>query len=323
MNNSLLRYRSLLAHELEATTTLMLRSIQTFPSEIHGPIHALIEGGGKRLRPALVILSAYMCGAPFSQVIPVAAAVEMLHTATLIHDDLIDHAETRRGQQTLNRQLVPAATVLAGDAIFSVAAKLATQSRNPIVVQRFAETLETICVGEISQMVRDKTQPPTLETYYQRIFAKTASLFALCTESGALLAGCPLEQVNRSRRVGRLMGEAFQITDDVLDIVGDETQLGKPIAADLRQGLITLPVLYYLQKHPGDERIQEALKNHLSEQSLNTLAADIKNSEAPRQAMQQAEGHIREAGQILTGYPDSVYRQAMEELASFAVRRRY
>lgn len=323
MNNHWLRYRSLLASELDETTALMLQSIQTFPPEILEPIQALIEGGGKRLRPALVILSAYMCGATFSQVIPVAAAVEMLHTATLVHDDLIDQAEMRRGQQTLNRQLVPAATVLAGDAIFSIAAKLAAQSRNPTVVQRFAETLETICVGEISQMVRDKSQPPSLETYYDRIFAKTASLFALCTESGALLAECPREQIQRSRRFGKLMGEAFQIVDDVLDIVGDEAKLGKPIAVDLRQGLITLPVLYYLKAHPDDGRIHEALTNHLGEEDVTALAADIKSSTAPRQAMQQAEQHILEASQLLAQYPDSVYRRATEELASFAVTRRY
>lgn len=323
MDSNLLRYRSLLTHELGETTALMLSSIRAFPSEIREPIKVLIEAGGKRLRPALVILSAYMCGAASDKVTHVAAAVEMLHTATLVHDDLIDRAETRRGQQTLNRKLVPAATVLAGDAVFSVAAKLAAQSQNPTIVQRFAETLETICVGEISQIIRDKSQPPSMETYYQRIFAKTASLFALCTESGALLSGCAPEQIRRSQRFGRLMGEAFQIADDVLDIVGDETRLGKPIAADLRQGLLTLPALYYLQGHPDDRRIHDALTNHLSEDSLNALAQDIKNSSAPQQAMQQAEQHIREANQLLTQYPDSDYRQAMKEIASFAVRRRY
>ena len=119
------------------------------------------------------------------------------------------------------------------------------------------------------------------------------------------------------------MGEAFQIADDILDIVGDEAKLGKPVVADLRQGLLTLPVLYYLQAHPDDERVREALTNHLSEQSITALAADIKRSSAPRQAIQRAEQHVREAGQLLTHYPDSVYRQAMEEIASFAVSRRF
>jgi geranylgeranyl pyrophosphate synthase len=172
-------------------------------------------------------------------------------------------------------------------------------------------------------MYRDKSEPPSFDTYYERIFAKTASLFALCTEAGALLAGCPSETIERSRRFGRLMGEAFQIADDVLDIIGDETKLGKPIAADLRQGLLTLPVLYYHQTHPNDKRIQQVLTNHLSKRSVTALAADIKNSNAPHQAMQQAEQHIQEAGELLTLHPDSVYRQAMEEIASFAVRRRF
>ena len=323
MNNDLLRYRSLLADELNETTELMLQSIKTFPSAIQEPIRKLITGGGKRLRPALVILSAHICGSKSDKVTIVAAAVEMLHTATLVHDDLIDRAETRRGQQTLNRQLVPAATVLTGDALFAVAAKLASRSQNPVIVRRFAETLETICVGEIGQMFRDKSKPPSFEIYYERIFAKTASLFALCTESGALLAGCPSEKVRQSGRFGRLMGEAFQIADDVLDIVGEETKLGKPTVADLRQGLLTLPVLYYYRAHPDDERVRETLTNHLSEQSITALAADIKNSNAPHQAMQQAERHIEEAGQLLTQYPDSVYRQAMEEIAAFAARRRF
>lgn len=323
MNNNSLRYRSLLTSELGEAAELMLRSIQAFPPEIRKPIEALVKGGGKRLRPALVILSAYLCGADSHHVTCVAAAVEMLHTATLIHDDLIDRAETRRGQKTLNRQLVPAATVLTGDAIFAVAAKLAAHSHNTTLVQRFAETLETICVGEISQMIRDKSQPPAVETYYERIFAKTASLFALCTESGALLARCAPGQIQQSGRFGRLIGEAFQIMDDVLDIVGNETRLGKPIAADLRQGLITLPVLYYLQAYPGDDRVHKVMTNHLSERNINALAADIKSSDAPKRAMRQAELRVSEAHRLLAQYPDSAYRQAMEEIASFAVNRRY
>ena len=323
MNNKLLRYRSLLDKELTEAADLMLRSIQAFPKTVREPVEILIKGGGKRLRPALVFLSAHLCEAESDKVLSVAAAVEMLHTATLVHDDLIDRAETRRGQRTINNQLAPAATVLAGDAIFAVAAKLAAQSHNSLLVERFAETLETICVGEISQMVRDKTQPPSVETYFERIFAKTASLFALCTECGPLLTGCPLEDVQRSRRFGRLVGEAFQITDDVLDIVGNEAKLGKPIATDLHQGLLTLPVLYYLESHPQDQRIQEALMNHLSKQHLTALIADIKRSRAPYHAMEQAERRAREATQLLAQYPDSDTRKALEEIASFAVTRRY
>ena len=302
---------------------MMIETHPPIPVDVSTAISSIINGGGKRLRPALVLLSSYMCGADLEKAVPVAAAVEMLHTATLIHDDLIDDATMRRGVQTLNASWTAVATVLAGDMAFAWAAKLATRGQDLRLMARFSETLETICGGELTQMFNGRRTIPTVESYYERIFAKTASLFALTTEAGPLLAGYPHAETRRLRHFGGLLGEAFQIVDDVLDFMSTEEMLGKPVGGDLRQGLITLPVLYYLEQHPGDPRIQTVLDRTEDEAVVQSLVADLRRSDAADRAMVKAEAHITEALSILDPYPDTAYRRAMREIAEFAVHRRY
>jgi geranylgeranyl pyrophosphate synthase len=301
----------------------MLDHIEITPQATRVAVAAIINGGGKQLRPALTLLSSHICEADRGKALVSAAAVEMLHTATLIHDDLIDQTLIRRGVETLNAAWTPAATVLAGDIVFALAAKLISHSESPRLVRRFAETLETICAGEIQQMFEGHGVIPPIEAYYARIFAKTASLFSLCVETGAILAGCSDAEAQRARRFGKLLGEAFQIADDVLDLMGDTAVLGKPVGTDLRQGLVTLPVLRYYERHPDDARLQMVLNVEADEQSFLALIHDIQASDAPEWAMQQAETHIEEALDLLNVHPDTPYRRAMEEIARFSVRRRH
>ena len=301
------------------------------PDPVAPALAAIINGGGKRLRPALVLLSAHMFDVNTPSTIPVAAAVEMLHTATLIHDDLIDCALVRRGEQTLNANWSAAATVLTGDVAFAWAAELATRGQNLKLVERFSETLTIICNGELNQMFTNRDQLPTEADYYNRIFSKTASLFALAAESGPLLARRTETDAQKLRIFGKLLGEAFQIVDDVLDFMGDETTLGKPIGSDLRQGIITLPVLHYYHCHPNDVRIHAILAcaGHkrnaqvCTEDTIDSLIADLRQSDAAEWAMQQAETRSTEAQALLNTYPDTPYRRAMQEIAAFAVRRQY
>ncbi len=301
----------------------MLSACQSIPDEIQKPVQALIEGGGKRLRPALVLLSAATWGADHDSAVVAAAAVELLHTATLIHDDLIDHALIRRGIQTLNARWSTTATVLAGDIVFALAAKLIARSNNTRLVARFAETLETICQGELDQMFGRNGDFPSVDAYYARIYAKTASLFELSVEVGPLLAGCAEETILLSRRVGRLIGEAFQITDDVLDLMGTQSELGKPAGADLRQGLATLPMLLYALSTPEDTRPQAVLAQKADEATTRSLAADLQASNATAQAMGLAEHHAADALSLMQTFPDTPHRHALEDLARFAVNRRY
>lgn len=317
-----LRYRALLHDELETVEQLMLSTLTDVPPSVRHAVTELIRNGGKRLRPALVLLSSHICEADLKRALPIAAAVELLHTATLIHDDLIDNAAVRRGTETLNTHWSAAATVLAGDTAFAWAAKLANQGQSLALMDHFAGTLVTICSGELNQMFK-RDSIPTHAEYYTRIFAKTASLFTLATEVGALLANCTTAQVQHAQQFGKLLGEAFQIADDVLDLMGDADTLGKPVGEDVRQGLVTLPVLCYLDSHLDDTRVQAAVAGKADAHTLNALIADIRASNASKQAMAHAQHRIAAALDILAIYPASPYRDAMEEMARFTIQRRY
>jgi len=317
------RYRSLLQVELQEVEARLLETPANAPPEVTLALREVIASGGKRLRPVLTLLSAHLCSAPLARVIPVAAGIELLHTATLIHDDLIDNATVRRGHPTLNAHWSTPATVLAGDWVFARAAALAAQGQNLKIVERFSATLGTICAGELSQFFSRRGQTPTYEDYERRIFAKTASLFALAMEVGPQIAGSAPEDVAALSRFGVLLGSAFQITDDILDFVGDEATLGKPVGSDLQQGLVTLPVLEYLKLHPEDDRVREILHTPGDTDMLQTFVADLRASGAIASAMSVAEGHIQTALALLDDFPPSPYRQAIEEIAAFAIRRPY
>src|SRR3972149_2242986 len=214
----------------------------------------LLSSGGKRIRPAVALLAGGMLGADPERTISLAAAAEMLHTATLVHDDLIDGALLRRGIATLNAQWSPAATVLTGDFVFAQAAKLAAETNSIPVMRLFAETLAIIVSGELTQMFTSRGVV-SKEDYYKRIYAKTASMFELAAAASAMLSPVTDKVVTKMRRFGYQIGMAFQIVDDVLDFTGEQTTMGKPVASDLRQGLITLPALYFLELYPEDEEM--------------------------------------------------------------------
>jgi geranylgeranyl pyrophosphate synthase len=283
----------------------------------------LVGSGGKRLRPALVLLSAHLCGAELDRAVFAAAAVEMLHTATLIHDDLIDGALMRRGTETLNAQWSPNATVLTGDYVFAYAAYLASRANNVQLMQRFAETLMIICNGEIYQMFNGRHGGSDLREYEQRIFAKTASLIAMSAESGAILAGAGEETIGALRVYGEQLGLAFQIVDDVLDFVADQKMLGKTVGSDLRQGLITLPLLFYLDAEPDQPVVRQALQGHLSEEVVYEAVQAVAGSPAIERALGVARQHAVQAKEALNGIPDSSYRTALLNVADFTVRRRF
>ena len=215
---------------------------------------ALLGSGGKRLRPALALAAYGFFAHPASdKAIAVAAAVETLHNATLVHDDLIDNALVRRGITTLNAVWNKGATVLAGDYLFARAAGFAAETEDVRVVQLFAETLRIIVEGELRQLFSSRQWRQPKDAYYPRIFAKTASLFASATRSGAILGGATAEQEQALYDYGHHFGMAFQIVDDILDFAGEEATLGKPVGGDLRQGIMTLPFFYYLQAQPDPD----------------------------------------------------------------------
>ncbi len=318
-----LKYRVLLADEIAAVEQTMLPQDERMPPPVRQALASLIGRGGKRLRPALVLLGAHIFEADLARVIPVAAAIEMLHTATLIHDDLIDGALTRRGVITLNAIWSPAATVLAGDLAFAWAAELAARGRSLDLVSRFSQVLGVICGGELQQMFVDKGRIPSRAEYEARIFAKTASLFGLAAETGPRMAEASPDDVAHWHEFGRLLGLAFQVADDILDFIADEVTLGKPVGSDLRQRLVTLPVLYFLELYPQDGRVQQVLDGRLDEGALDTLIADIRASRAPLLARQEAERYLEQALGHLAAYSMSPYLEAVHEIARFSLHRLY
>jgi geranylgeranyl pyrophosphate synthase len=283
----------------------------------------LLGSGGKRLRPALALAAHNLFVQPASEkAISVGAAVEMLHNATLVHDDLIDNALIRRGMSTLNAKWNKGATVLAGDYLFARAAGFAAETENVLVVQLFADTLRIIVDGELRQLFSSKQWDQPQSAYYPRIFAKTASLFAAATKSGAILAGAGEEQVEALYDYGKDLGMAFQIVDDILDYTGEEATLGKPVGGDLRQGIVTLPFFYFLEGHSQPERVLAALDNsNGSGESVGEIVAQVRTSDAMRKAAVEAHDFAARSKAHLAIFEGSDYRRALEELADFVVSR--
>lgn len=281
----------------------------------------LLAAGGKRVRPMLVLLTGNMLGADPERLITLAAAIEMLHTATLVHDDLIDGSLMRRGNATLNANWSPAATVLTGDFVFARAAKLAAETGSLTVMEEFAETLAIMVNGELTQMF-DSRGLADRENYYQRIYAKTGSLFELSTHGAAIISSVDTDTVTKIRIFGRELGTAFQIVDDILDFTGEQVTVGKPVGSDLLQGLITLPALYYIESHPSDENVKALLNGHYhNRKQMSMLVESIRNSEAIQHSLIEAKNYATRALQSLNGQPQSEERKALADLAKYVTNR--
>jgi len=290
--------------------------------DLKAALDHLISSGGKRIRPTLTILTGRMLGAEEEKLVILAAAIELLHTATLVHDDLIDGSLLRRGIPTLNSRWSPGATVLTGDFLFARAAKLAADTESVPAISLFATTLGVIVNGEITQLFSGRCHADRDE-YYRRIYAKTASLFETCTSCAALISPVTPETTDLVRQYGYDIGMAFQIIDDVFDFTSDPTQLGKPVGSDLRQGLITLPTLLFLENHPEDEDAQEILSGdclHYDEE-ISLLVEKIRNSEAIDQALAEANHFVDQALEKLYQMPDCPERQHLEDLTLYITRR--
>ncbi len=303
------------------------QKMRSMGEDVFGPLSDaflhLLGSGGKRLRPALALSAYHMFTAePSDKAVCLAAAVETLHTATLVHDDLIDNAFLRRGKTTLNAVWSKGATVLAGDYLFARAAGFAADTGNVRVVQLFAETLRIICDGELRQMFTSRQWDLPKSSYYQRIFAKTASLFASAARSGAILAGAAPAAEQALYDYAHDLGMAFQIVDDILDFVGDEAVLGKPVGSDLRQGTVTLPYFYFLQSQANPQAIIERLAaGNGADDAVQEVVTLVRKSDAIDQARQEACDFAVRAKANLAILPDTVYRQSLADLADFVVAR--
>ena len=290
--------------------------------DLRAALEQILSAGGKRIRPTLGLLVGNMLGAPEDKLVTLGAAVELLHTATLVHDDLIDGSLLRRGMPTLNARWSPAATVLTGDFLFARAAKLAAETDHLPLMNAFAETLATIVNGELNQMFSSRGMI-NRENYFQRIYAKTASLFEMTAAAAAMVSPAGEASVRIMRKLGYETGIAFQIVDDVLDFTGEQTAMGKPIGSDLLNGLVTLPAIYFAEAHPDDEDVRSLAEGGWANQERMTrLVESIRRTDAVQKAMVEANQHVERALQTLEGFDRSLEREALENLAKFIVDRK-
>jgi geranylgeranyl pyrophosphate synthase len=311
-------------NHLEESLLKVEQKMLSYSSGYHPDLMAaldhLMAAGGKRIRPIITLLMGNMLGADEEKLVSLGASIELLHTATLVHDDLIDGALLRRGNPTLNSHWTPAATVLTGDYIFSQAARLAAEIGSTEAMSIFAETLSIIVNGELSQLF-GKSKLPSREEYYFRIYEKTGSLFALSARAAVLISPAERKFIQPAEAYGKELGKAFQIVDDVLDFTGDQERVGKPIGNDLRQGIPTLPAIYYGEQYPDDEVLFACLDGTASEEEADGLIQRINESGVIDQALEEASLCADAAIENLEGFPDGREKDALKKLGPFLLNR--
>lgn len=314
----------LLAPVREQLTAMECQLRDSLSGQHHALVAAtehLLDSGGKRIRPAVALLSASLFAADPEHAVSLAAAVEMLHTATLVHDDLIDGALLRRGIPTLNSEWSPDATVLTGDYLFAHAASFAAQTDSVRVMNLFAETLMVIVNGEIRQKFADNSTL-SREGYFQRIHAKTASMFALAAEAGAVLGAASETAIEGMGRYGSETGMAFQIVDDVLDFVGTADRIGKPVGSDLQQGLLTLPALHYIEANPDDPDVAALLNGHYNDRQIRErLLQSIRGSDSIEASLAKARDYAASAKDALSTATTGEHLHTLQTIADYAVER--
>ncbi len=290
--------------------------------DLRAALKHLLAAGGKRIRPTLGMLVGNMLGAPLEKLINLGAAVELLHTATLVHDDLIDGSLLRRGTPTLNARWSPPATVLTGDFLFARAAKLAADTDYLPLMKLFSETLAIIVNGELTQMFTSRGLI-NRDNYYKRIYAKTASLFEMTSRSAAMVSPASDDSIEAMRDFGYQIGMAFQIVDDILDFNGDQNAVGKPLGSDLLNGLVTLPAIYFAEINPDDPDVMSLPQGGwTNNENMTRLVEKIRASSCTKKAMVEAEQHVDRALVCLESFEPCAERDALENLAKYIVDRK-
>lgn len=288
-------------------------------------LQAIVEAGGKRLRPLLLLMAAKPFDYQIEPLIPAAAGVELLHTASLVHDDTIDTSQLRRGQPTLNSVFDTGTVILIGDYLFAQSAILAAETMNPRVVAVFASSLADICDGQLREAFTAHRLDQSTEEYSHRIYGKTASLFAGAAEMGAILGGAAEDEINALRGFGGDIGMAFQIVDDVLDLRSTADVTGKPANLDLRQGTVTLPTMLYLARVDGTAEA-DAFRRTIggdgaSDDDYLELAARIEASGSIDAAIDTARGYVDKALDRLSFIHDATLVGHFEAFANLSLER--
>ncbi|TCV93858.1 octaprenyl-diphosphate synthase [Luteibacter rhizovicinus] len=318
------RVRALAAGDMAEVDALIRRRLSSDVVLINQIADHIIASGGKRLRPMLHTLAARAAGYNGGEHAKLAAIIEFIHTSTLLHDDVVDESDLRRGRKTANALWGNAASVLVGDFLYSRSFQLMVELGDMRIMRILADTTNTIAEGEVLQLLNIGNADVDEAAYLAVIERKTAVLFAAATELGGVLGGLPEDQIAALRRYGMELGYAFQIADDLLDYVSDADTLGKNIGDDLAEGKPTLPLIYAMQKASAEEvqSLRHAIE-HGGLDSLDRIIAAIRDSGALDRTHERAVQHADAARAALDALPPSEYRDALATLADYSVERRF
>ncbi|MDD5590663.1 MAG: polyprenyl synthetase family protein [Dehalococcoidales bacterium] len=296
---------------------------QDSPPRISDLLAHSLGASGKRVRPALVLLSGKSFNYNLSCLLPMALAVEVLHTATLVHDDAIDNSPARRGRATINKLWGEDKAILLGDYLLAKAEELAATTEDLPVIRLFARTIKNIASGELHQSFDAFRLEQTRQQYLERISGKTASLLCLATESGAILSQAPPETVTALREYGYNLGIAFQIVDDILDFVGDEKEMGKPVGSDLAEGTLTLPAMLILEHHPDDNPVRRLFQNEGDRQeNIRRAIGLFRDSPLVEECYRIASDYQSKCCLNLKTLPDNASRRSLQALSEYVLTRK-
>ena len=310
--------------DMEAVNTVIRQRLHSEVSLVNQIAEYIISAGGKRIRPVLVLLMANAYGYRGAAHHELAAVVEFIHTATLLHDDVVDESSMRRGRQTANALFGNAASVLVGDFLYSRSFQMMVGLNNMRVMQILSDATNVIAEGEVLQLLNMHDPDVTEDSYLKVIRSKTAKLFEAAAELGALVAGANDEQIAAAGEYGRSLGTAFQLIDDVLDYGGDAAEIGKNLGDDLREGKPTLPLIWLMEHgSPQQRELVRTCIEQGDEQQFEAVLAAVTSSGALAYTRRQAELAARRAAAAIEGLPENEYKRSLLQLCSFAVDRNH
>jgi octaprenyl-diphosphate synthase len=313
-----------IAADMEAINAVIRQQLHSDVPLVNQIAEYIIGAGGKRIRPVLVLLmaNAYTYGGSHHHTL--AAVIEFIHTATLLHDDVVDESSLRRGRQTANALFGNAASVLVGDFVYSRAFQMMVSVGNMRVMEILADATNVIAEGEVLQLLNMHDPDVTEASYLQVIRSKTAKLFEAAAQLGALIAGAPEAEIEAAAEYGRSLGTAFQLIDDVLDYSGNATDIGKNVGDDLREGKPTLPLIYLMQNGTQDQQalVRACIENG-DEQHFDEILTAITSSGALDYTKRKAEQAAQRASASIAGLPHSQFKDSLLQLCAFAVDRNH
>lgn len=307
--------------DLAAVDALVLERVRSRSALIAAASSHILTSGGKRVRAALTLLSCALGTYRLDHVIHAATAVEMIHAASLVHDDLVDDAERRRGKTTVHTRWDNGVALMVGDYLFALAAVEMSLAPDPRIIAFYSQAVMRICEGELSPVMLVAPLDAALDQYRYKTGAKTGALFEAGCKAGMAAGGGSSEQIARIGAFGYNLGIAFQIVDDILDYVSDEATLGKPAGGDLRQGTITLPLIYAAATPGGENLAALADVEQLSELQIAEVLATVQRLGGIEQARAEAERYSQLALEALEPFAPGTARSALDAMARFAVGR--